>query len=51
MFLGLSLVFIIVSNSIIALLVVQAKTYVFLFDSVRKWSALAVSLPLSKICY
>jgi hypothetical protein len=36
MFLGLSLVFIIVSNNIIVLLVIQAKTYIFLSDSVGK---------------
>jgi hypothetical protein len=50
-FSGSSSVFIIVSNSIIVLLVVQAKTYVFLSNSVGKWSVLAVSLPLSKTCH
>jgi hypothetical protein len=51
MFSGLSLAFIIVSNSIMALLVIQAKTYVFLFDSVGKWFVFVISLFLNKICY
>jgi hypothetical protein len=48
---GSSSASIVVSSSIITLLVIQAKTYVFLSDSIRKWSALAVSLFLSKTCY
>jgi hypothetical protein len=36
MFLGLFLVSIVVSNSVIALLVIQAKKNIFLFDSVGK---------------
>jgi hypothetical protein len=51
MFSGLSLASIIISNSVIVLLVVQIKTYVFLSDSVGKWSAFAVSLFLNKIYY
>jgi hypothetical protein len=51
MFLGLFLVFIIVSNNIIVLLVVQAKIYVFLSDLIRKWSVFVISLFLNKICY
>jgi hypothetical protein len=50
-FSGSSLDSIIVSNNIIVLPVVSAKTYVFLFDSVGKWSALVVNLFLNKTCY
>jgi hypothetical protein len=50
-FSGLFSAFIIVSNSIAALLVVQTEIYIFLSDSVGKWSALVISLLLSKTCY
>jgi hypothetical protein len=50
-FSGFILAFMVVSNNIIVLLVIQAKTYVFLSDSVGKWFVFAISLFLNKIYY